>query len=123
MLNEDETKARLITPALRSSGSSEEHMRGERQGDRLTSESQALETQGAQSQLAISDEASEDALSKMRDGLIKGAIQTKRNLLGGFVDRIEANKERASVWHTFPLFARRGLHIMPPAEFESASPP
>jgi len=93
-------------------------MERERQKERLAGELQALETQRAQSQLTILDEVLEDALSEMRDGLIRGTIQEKRKLLAGFVDRIEADKERASVWYTFPLFARRGLYIMPPGGFD-----
>jgi site-specific DNA recombinase len=95
----------------------------ERQKGRLARELQALEAQRAQRQLTVSDEVLEDALSQMRQGLTAASVQDKRKLLSGFVDRIEADRERASVWYTFPLFARRGLYIMPPAEFESASPP
>jgi hypothetical protein len=95
----------------------------ESQKDRIERELRALELQRAQSQLRISDEVLDDALAQLRSGIVNATIREKRKLLSGFVDRIEADKERASVWYTFPLFARRGLHIMPPAEFESASPP
>jgi site-specific DNA recombinase len=95
----------------------------ERQKDRLEREVRALEAQRAQSQLRISDEVLDDALGQMRAGLVTGSVREKRQLLHGFVDRIETDQERASVYYTFPLFARSGLYIMPPAEFESASPP
>jgi site-specific DNA recombinase len=95
----------------------------ERQKDQLTMELRALEAQRAQSQLRISDEVLEDAVSEMRAAMLSATVREKRELLSGFVDRIEADRERASVWYTFPLFAQRGLYIMPPAEFESASPP
>jgi site-specific DNA recombinase len=95
----------------------------ERQRERLATDLRALEAQKTQCQLKVCDQVLEDALSQIRDGLVRGTVKEKRSLLAGFVDRIETDKERASVWYTFPLFARRGLYIMPPAEFESASPP
>lgn len=95
----------------------------ERQKHRLAREVCTLEAQRAQGELRISDEVLEDALSDMSDHLLTASVQDKRKLLHGFVDRIEADQERASVWYTFPLFAQHGLYIMPPAEFESAPPP
>ena len=51
----------------------------------------------------MSDEVLSDALAKMRDDLTTGEIAGKRAVLGRFVRRIEAQKERANVWYTFPL--------------------
>lgn len=39
----------------------------------------------------------------MRDDLTTGDIRKKRDVLTRFVDRIEAEKERATLWYTFPL--------------------
>ena len=51
----------------------------------------------------MSDEVLSDALAKMRDDLTKGEIAGKRAVLGRFVHRIEAQREPATLWYTFPL--------------------
>jgi hypothetical protein len=79
--------------------------------------------QRAKSQFRIADEVPDNSLSEIKTGLITATAGNKTELLSGFVDRIEADKKRASVDYTFPLFARHGIYSMPPAEFESASPP
>ena len=63
------------------------------------------------------------ALSQMREELHTGGVQRKRDVLRSFVDRIEAERERARLWYTFPLLGQRVFYSMPPAEFESALPP
>ena len=69
----------------------------------LEGELRSRQARSAESKLDVSDEVLSDALAKMRDDLTKGEIAGKRAVLGRFVHRIEAQKERANVWYTFPL--------------------
>ena len=71
----------------------------------------------------VSEEVMTVALSQMREELHPGGVQRKRDVLRSFVDRIEAERERARLWYTFPLLQQRVFYSMPPAEFESALPP
>ena len=65
-----------------------------------------------------------DALNIMWDDLSAGGLDGKRKVLQSLVNRIEAQNERATLWYTFPLVQPlASLYSVPPAEFESASPP
>ncbi len=90
---------------------------------RLEGELQSLVKRKAQAKFEVSEEVMKVALSKMREELDIGDVQTKRNVLRSFIDRIEAERERARLWYTFPLLGQRVFYSMPPAEFESALPP
>ena len=90
---------------------------------RLRGELESLLIRKARSKLEISEEVMTVALSKMREELGTGDVQRKRGVLKRFVDRIEAERERARLWYTFPLLGQRVFYSMPPAEFESALPP
>jgi hypothetical protein len=57
------------------------------------------------------------ALSQMREELHTGGVQRKRDVLRSFVDRIEAERERARLWYTFPLLQQRVFYSMPPGEY------
>ena len=89
----------------------------------LEGELQSLSNRKARTKFEVSEEAMKVALSKMRAALDTGDVQTKRNVLRSFIERIEAERERARLWYTFPLLRQRVLYSMPPAEFESALPP
>lgn len=90
---------------------------------RLGGELQSLLRRKAGRKLEVSEEVMTVALSRMREELDTGDVQTKRNVLKSFINRIEAERERARLWYTFPLLGEWVLYYMPPAEFESALPP
>lgn len=89
----------------------------------LEGELQSLSKRMAGAKLEVSEEVMKVALSKMREELDTGDVQAKRNVLRSFIDRVEAERERARLWYTFPLLQQRVFYSMPPAEFESALPP
>ena len=89
----------------------------------LGGELQSLLKRKERSKLEVSEEVMTVALSQMREELHTGGVQRKRGVLRSFVDRIEAERERARLWYTFPLLQQRVFYSMPPAEFESALPP
>jgi DNA invertase Pin-like site-specific DNA recombinase len=88
----------------------------EREKARLEGELQSLLKRKARTNLDVSEEVMTGALSKMREELGAGDVQTKRGVLKRFVDRIEAERERARLWYTFPLLGQRVFYSMPPAE-------
>ncbi len=90
---------------------------------RLEGDLQSLLNRKARTKLELSEEVMRVALSKMREELDTGDVQTKRNVLRSFIERIEAEREQARLWYTFPLLRQRVLYSMPSAEFESALPP
>lgn len=69
----------------------------------LEGELRALQARKAQSTLEMSEDVLSESLSLMRDCLTRGDVSKKRDVLRRFVDRIEAEKKRASLWYTFPL--------------------
>jgi len=83
---------------------------------RLGGELESLLKRKARSKLEVSEEVMTVALSKMREELGTGDVQRKRGVLKRFVDRIEAERERARLWYTFPLLGQRVFYSMPPAE-------
>lgn len=89
---------------------------------RLDREMPLLLAQKAHSKIDVSEEVLSDALSQMRDDLTVRDVRQKRGVLSAFVERIEAEKDRARLWYSFPLLAQRGLHIMPPGEFDMKVP-
>jgi site-specific DNA recombinase len=91
---------------------------------RMQTELRSLQLQRNRGRLEVSREVLNDALNTMRDDLSCGDMDGKRRVLRSFVNRIEAQKERATIWYTFPLLQPLAhLYSVPPAEFESASPP
>jgi ketopantoate reductase len=77
----------------------------EREGRKaqLEGELRSLKARSAERRLEVSDEVLSDALAQMRDDLTTGDATEKRAILGRFVHRIDAQKGRARLWHTFPL--------------------
>ena len=69
----------------------------------LGGELRSLTARRAESRLEVSDEVLSDALAQMRDDLTTGELADRRAVLGRFVHRIEAHRERATLWYTFPL--------------------
>ena len=90
----------------------------------VQSELRSSRLQRDRGRLEVSREVLSDALNSIRDDLSAGGLDGKRKVLRSFVNRIEAQKERAKLWYTFPLLQPLAyLYSVPPAEFESASPP
>ena len=54
----------------------------------------------------VSREVLRNGLALMRGNLTTADARRKRIILGRFVDRVEADKERARLWYAFPLLAR-----------------
>ena len=79
---------------------------------------QSLLNRKARAKFEISEEVMTVAVSQMREELDTGDVQTKRNVLRSFIDRIEAERDRARLWYTFPLLGQRVFYSMPPGEFE-----
>jgi hypothetical protein len=69
--------------------------------------------QRAKSQFRIADEVPDNSLSEIKTGLITATAGNKTELLSGFVDRMEADKKRASVYWTLPLFAQHDVASCP----------
>jgi len=84
---------------------------------RLGGELESLLIRKARSKLEVSEEVMTVVLSKMREELHTGDVQRKRGVLKRFVDRIEAERERARLWYTFPLLGQRVFYSMPPGEY------
>lgn len=84
---------------------------------RLDGELQSLVKRKAQAKFEVSEEVMKVALSKMREELNTGDVQAKRNVLRSFIDRIDAERERARLWYTFPLLGQRVFYSMPPGEY------
>ncbi len=63
----------------------------------------ALEQRRREGATHLSDEMLQQALTGLRYNLSVGNVRQKRALLRTFVDHIDADKERARLWYTFPV--------------------
>lgn len=90
----------------------------------LEGELRSRQARSAESKLDVSDEVLSDALAKMRDDLTTGEIAGKRAVLGRFVIRASHRGTKRAGQRVVHVPARDGSFVsVPPAEFESASPP
>jgi hypothetical protein len=81
----------------------------------MQGELRSLQLQRDRGRLEVSREVLSDALNTMRDDLSAGGVDGKRKVLRSFVNRIEAQKERVTLWYRFPLLQPlTHLYSVPP---------